>query len=149
MSAEQPDLFGAVPAQRLEVHEHSFIEGPRSRYGGRPEGCLVHSHPGGDQPHQHPQTGPASYTIDQDDWARTTGLRGGGRKEFTDKPTGEQLPLIELAEWQKSFDVVVLAPKAATDLYGPHRGAGPGIALPARMALAFGMKFRVVDGGRS
>lgn len=77
-------------ADRLEIHEHSFIVGKR--------GSLTHSHDGGGSPHKHVdgaiQTGPACYTIDKGDWLRSTGCTGGGRKEFTSKPTGPQLPLV-------------------------------------------------------
>ncbi len=120
-----------------EVHEHFFIGGPRSRWAGQPQGKLVHSHEGGDRPHQHPDTGPASYTIDKEEWLRTTGLFGGGRKTFTKAPTGEQLPLAELEDWQKSFEVIVGDPAMGSQFKEHH---GPGLALPMRMALGFKMQ---------
>ncbi|HJQ55975.1 MAG TPA: hypothetical protein VJ890_03660 [Vineibacter sp.] len=145
----QGDLFGApaASAAAYEVHEHVFIDGPRSRYAGRPESMVVHSHPGGNVPHAHPQTGPACYTIDKDEWSRVTGLKGGGRKRFTKTVTGEQLPLAALESWQTQFDVVVCDPLPARH-FGQDAATGPGEALPARMAMGFGMKFRVIDGRR-
>ena len=77
--------------RRLEVHEHSFIFGPRSTLAGS---RLVHSLEGGDVQHKHPDTGMASSTIDKDEWMQRTGLKGGGRKKFTASPSGEQHPLI-------------------------------------------------------
>jgi hypothetical protein len=45
------DLFGEVPKpEPMEVHEHAIISGPRSHHSGA---AIVHSHPGGDEPHQH------------------------------------------------------------------------------------------------
>jgi hypothetical protein len=129
----------------FEVHEHCYISGPRAnggcydRSGKWQIGKFSHSHEGGSVPHKHPQTGPSVYTIDKDDWFRSTGLRGGGRKKFTAKPTGEQLPWKELEHWQKSFQIII----------GPRtpetRGEGPGIALPARMVLTFGMTFEIKE----
>jgi hypothetical protein len=72
---------------KFEVHTHAlFGRGGSVR-------TITHSHVGGDTPHLHDGSGPASYTIDKDEWFALTGLRGGGRKKFTVKPTGEQLPL--------------------------------------------------------
>lgn len=129
---------------RLEVHEHSFVSGPRS--GGHYEnnawhtGKFSHSHEGGDKPHCHENTGPSSYVIDKDDWFRATGLRGGGRKKFTAKPSGEQMPIRELEDWQKSFRVIVC------DRMPDQKGDGPGIALPMRMMKQFKMTAQFVDG---
>jgi hypothetical protein len=121
---------------KLEVHEHSYTSGPRAN---RPGSKFSHSHEGGDVPHQHPATGPGCYTIDKDAWFRATGLCGGGRKKFTAKATGECLPIRELEDWQKSFVVVVGPPT-------PERmGAGPDVALPARMILSFGMTCEVKE----
>jgi hypothetical protein len=73
----------------LEVHRHSYISGPLSRRSGTD---IVHSHEGGNGQHYHPATGPATYTIDKDEWwLQTGGLRGGGRKRFTTRPVGPQL----------------------------------------------------------
>jgi hypothetical protein len=123
-----------------EVHSHWFVTGPRSRgaYNAKGKwetGKFSHSHKGGDVPHRHPDTGPGSYTIDKDDWFRATGLRGGGRKKFTQQPSGEQMPLVELEEWQKSFEVHLGKPTPA------EWGTGPGIGPAARMI--FGSKMRL------
>jgi hypothetical protein len=115
---------------RLEIHEHCFIAGPRAN-GWRYK--FSHSHEGGSEGHQHPDTGPGSFTIDKDEWLKATGLRGGGRKKFTKEPTGEQLPLVALDEGQRSFEIIVDEP-ATTG------GEGPGLALPARLIL--GSKLR-------
>jgi hypothetical protein len=125
------DLFGKAPEQKpLEVHEHSIVSGPRN---GRSE-KIVHSHQDGEAPHKHEHTGPACYTIDKDDWARaTSGVTGGSRKRFTKTPEGEQLPRVELEEWQKSFEIH----------YGENppdfKGTGGGHLAAARMVLAFKM----------
>lgn len=130
----------------LEVHEHCIISGPRSRWSGAK---IVHSHEGGDARHQHPDCGPASFVIDKDEWFATTGLRGGGRKKFTARPTGEQLPIAELADWQKSFEIIVCASPA--NLRGPDNefngGAGPGISPAMRMILACDMECTAVRDG--
>jgi hypothetical protein len=72
------------------MHSHSFLVSnwrmPKAE----------HSHTDGNTAHQHDGTGPAAYTIDKDEWLRTTGLRGGSRKKFTAKPKGPQLPRVEL-----------------------------------------------------
>jgi hypothetical protein len=131
---------------KLEVHEHAFVRGPRSRRAGTHH--FVHSHEGGDVPHQHPDTGPARYTIDKDGWLRETGLRGGGRKKFTVRPTGEQFPRLELEPWQTEFEIAA-QPRVKTKP-GEQVFEGPGIALPLRMILGFRMKvaaFRVIKGG--
>lgn len=132
-----------------EVHEHIFVSGPRSngmfiQKTQKTTSHFSHSHPGGDQPHRHEHTGPASYTIDQDDWFRATGTRGaaGSRKRYTAKPSGEQLPIRELEDWQKSFKVVVCDPPPG------FVGTGGGDLAAARMALTFRMRPRVIDGRR-
>jgi len=128
----------------LEVHTHSFVSGPRA--GGHYErnqwhtGTFSHSHAGGDVGHEHPHTGPSCYVIDKDDWYRSTGLRGGGRKKFTVKPTGEQFPIVDLQEWQRTFAVILGQPTP------PEWGNGPGLALPLRMVRAFKMRCVVKDG---
>lgn len=116
---------------RLEVHEHCIISGPRANKTWCNK--IVHSHEGGSDSHQHPDTGPASYTIDKDEWLRATGLRGGGRKKFTLSATGEQLPRVELEDWQREFEVIVGPPPP------DFSGSGAGIAPVVRMILAFGM----------
>lgn len=121
------DLFGPIPDRKpLEVHEHHIISGPRAHSGK----TIVHSHERGELPHGHEHTGPAAYTIDKDDWARATGLQGGGRKRFTDAPEGEQLPIVELEDWQKSFTIVVGDPPPG------FSGTGGGYYAAARMILA-------------
>ena len=67
----------------LEVHRHSFVSGS--------SGTFSHSHDGGATPHHHPGTGPATYTIDKDEWGWVTGLRGGGRKKYTRRQSGPQM----------------------------------------------------------
>lgn len=135
-ASQQVDLFGEAP-RPLEVHEHSIVSGPRAQRGE----CITHSHVGGDRPHQHPHTGPGAYTIDRDDWRRATGGgAGGGRKRFTDTPDGEQLPIVELEEWQKSFEVHFTA---RPNPFG-EGVTGGGDAAAARMVLAFRMRC-VVD----
>jgi hypothetical protein len=132
----------------FEVHAHAFVSGPRRNggYYGRDRHWLPttfsHSHDGGDRPHQHPETGPATYTIDKDEWFKATGLRGGGRKTFTKRPTGEQFPIVELEDWQKSFEIVIGDPPAA------YLGEGPGLAPAARMVLGHKMTYVVRDGRR-
>lgn len=134
----------------LEVHSHSFVSGKRAgghyeRDGKWHTGTFEHSHEGGDVAHQHEHTGPASYTIDKDDWYRSTGLRGGGRKKFTVKPSGEQMPIVELEPWQRSFEVIFCAPTPSMGESG-YMGEGPGIALPLRIAMGFKVPFAVKDG---
>lgn len=120
-------------AGALEVHEHSFVSGPRAaRIGSH----VSHSHAGGGRPHSHPNTGPCTYTIDKDDWLRATGLRGGGRKKFTATPEGEQLQLVEREP--KSFEVIICAPT-------PGNASGPGVAPIARMVLGSRMDFEVKE----
>src|SRR5690242_4202061 len=106
----------------LEVHKHSIISGPRSRWSGAE---IVHSHEGGDTRHQHPDCGPASYVIDKDEWLAATGLKGGGRKKFTARPTGEQLPIRELEGWQKSFEIIVCNPPHPRGWTAEKDGEGP------------------------
>jgi len=106
-----------APRARLEVHTHCFVSGPRAR---GPEYAFSHAHHDGDTPHKHAKTGPASYTIDKDEWAATTGLRGGGRKSFVPQPRGPQLPLVALEDWQRTFRVVF----CDTGLTAEHQRAG-------------------------
>lgn len=131
--------------KHLEVHEHCFVSGQRARQTWNYK--FSHSHEGGNVPHQHPDTGPAAYTIDKDEWARTTGLVGGGRKRYTTRPTGEQLPRVELEESQRTFDVFIVGdPPEPREVNGRLiQETGPGIALPTRIASTFGMTARVHD----
>lgn len=119
----------AKPAPvRLEVHEHCIIRGRRANGWNS---SFEHSHEGGDVPHSHPDTGPASYTIDKDEWLRATGLKGGGRKKFTAKPTGEQFELIPRTAEESTFEIVVCDPPAPPGFVGE----GGGMAAAARMTL--------------
>jgi hypothetical protein len=70
------------------------------RYGLSPKGLEVHSHmgPNGEIRHSHAEAlshhtgyGPATLDIDRRMWSAQTGLRGGGRKEFTKNPKGPQV----------------------------------------------------------
>jgi hypothetical protein len=128
----------------LQVHSHSYVTGPRSHGGcyladGQwHSSTFSHSHPGGDHPHEHPDTGPASYVIDKDEWFRATGLPGGGRKKFTTKPTGERLRY--LPRRPATFEIVVCDPPK------DYLGEGPGLAPAARLVLGFKMRPpRVID----
>jgi hypothetical protein len=134
----------------LEVHAHSFVRGPRS--GGHYErdgwhtGTFSHSHEGGDVPHEHQDCGPATYTIDKDEWARETGLRGGGRKKFTAKPSGEQMPIVEMEDWQKTFDVVYCDQPTGPQFDGM---TGGGLGAAVRVKQTFRMHAVVRDQRRS
>lgn len=127
---------------RLELHEHCYITGPNSRCAGTERGRLVHSHEGGDRPHVHEneihRTGPASYTIDAKQWARATGMRGGGKKSFTREPIGPQLPLREIEPPQ--IRVVVVGDGGASAAGG---STGAGDAPVLRMML--GLKAQVAS----
>ena len=120
---------------KLEVHEHSYITGPKSRFAGLPQSRLVHSHEGGDKPHVHEDlahtTGCGSYTIDKDEWFLKTGMRGGGRKKFTVKPSGLQMPLVAIKAPQ--IRVIVAGDGGAAAARGAK---GPGLATVIRMQLA-------------
>ncbi len=94
----------------LEVHSHHYLSSTSS---------FEHSHEGGGVPHKHPDTGPATFVIDKDEWHAATGLDGGGRKKFTHKPTGPQLPIAELEDWQRTFRVVFV-----DEYTDGHAGAG-------------------------
>jgi hypothetical protein len=118
-------------AKGLEVHEHASL---------RRSGSIFHSHVGGDQPHQHADTGPACYTIDKDEWFLATGFHGGGKKRFTKKPEGHQFAIVELEPWQKSFEVIICAPPEG------HQTAGAGELPALRMMKAFRMAASVIDG---
>lgn len=115
----QGTLFGEGAEQRFEVHEHAFL---------RRQGHVVHSHDGGDRPHQHRDTGPADYS---------------GARKLTRTPTGEQFPSVELEPWQTQFEVIFYDPPAE------HRGHGPGELPIARMVNAFRMTPRLIDRRRN
>lgn len=93
----------------LEVHTHSYVSGPNATGTYQNGFCtkIEHSHEGGDVPHEHPHTGPACYVIDKDRWAARTGLKGGGRKKYTNKPSGPQLPYVERTPEQDTFEIIV------------------------------------------
>lgn len=124
-------------AKGLEVHEHSFIRGPRAMHLGR----VAHSHEGGDVPHSHPDTGPATFTIDKDEWFKKTGLRGGGRKRFTAKPTGVQLEIIPREPGEDDFDIIIVTKpgEPIPDLEGSAVGL-----TAERLRLAHGARVRRV-----
>ena len=121
--------------KKLEIHRHSFISGPVMSFS--------HSHAGGDHPHQHDGVGPASYTIDKDEWRMATGLRGGGKKKYSARPSGPQLEIRDLEEWQKSFKVVICQPPKK------YVGEGPGVVAAARLTLGAKMESRLVDKSRA
>jgi hypothetical protein len=99
----------------FEVHEHSYVRGPRTNGPGPSK--FAHAHERGDEPHEHLDTGPATYTIDKDEWYAATGMCGGGRKKFVAAPTGPQLAFLEREE--RTFRVVFC------DAYTPeHARAG-------------------------
>lgn len=115
---------------RFQVHAHTRLDARRS-----PAPTITHAHAGGHDPHQHAHYGPAFYGH----------LRE--KDKFVAKPTGEQLPIVELEDWQKSFEVVVCDPMPSVGQPG-YIGDGPGLALPLRIARGFKMPFTVVDGSR-
>ena len=108
-------------AGRFEVHEHSYVSGPNARWAS-PGNRLEHSHADGSTGHQHPDTGPAAFTIDKDEWYAATGMKGGGRKAYTKVPSGPQLERVELEPWQTTFEVVFC------DTYTPEHMRSAGIS---------------------
>lgn len=117
--------LGMASNRGFEVHEHWDLR----VCGGR----LRHSHDGGNARHQHAGYGPASYTIDKDDWFRTTGLSGGGRKKFTKRPSGRQELIVALEPWQGTFEIQIVGDGGVE---AAREGEGPGVALPVRLILA-------------
>lgn len=106
----------------FQVHEHTVLN---SRMSPAPK--IVHSHAGGERPHQHPNCGPAFY--------------GHGKPTFSAKPKGEPLPWVELEDWQKSFEIVICDPPK------DYIGEGPGTLPAERMVKGFKMRIsRIVDG---
>lgn len=137
----QVSLFPTPAPRKLEVHEHCVIRGPRANRSGPgwpvgQDSTIEHSHDGGNIPHSHPDTGPASYTIDKDEWLRATGMRGGGRKKFTPTPAGEQFEFIPRTAEERAFEVIACDPPAPPGFVGE----GGGLSAAARMALAFGLR---------
>ncbi|HEY3495343.1 MAG TPA: hypothetical protein VGK73_11680 [Polyangiaceae bacterium] len=127
---------------KLEVHEHCYVTGPNAHNSVRYK--FEHSHEGGDVPHVHEdsvhRTGPGCYTIDKDDWFRRTGLRGGGRKKFTSKPSGVQLPVVRVDP--PKIRVVIVGDAGAAAARGCE---GPGADPIHRMQLAFGAEVESVE----
>jgi hypothetical protein len=139
---------------RYEMHEHKYIAGPNSRRTDL--WTLVHAHPDGSRPHRHPDTGPARYTIDRDEWAAVATGVGGGRRLFRAKPTGPQLEYVEPEPADQTFEVIYVdrghtAAHAAAGIdrerYERERAAfladaaaGEGGLVPARLQLAFRMR---------
>lgn len=86
--------------EALEVHEHTFVSGPRNRSGVGKDGKwhiggekIRHSHPEGSAPHTHPGSGPSFY--------------GYRKPKVTKRPTGEQLEVILRTEEENSFELVL------------------------------------------
>lgn len=100
------------PAGRFEVHAHSYVRGPHAQGGhshadGRwCDGKFEHSHEDGSRTHEHPDTGPAGFTIDKDDWYAATHMRGGGRKRYTAAAKGEQFAYVERDPSLLTFKVI-------------------------------------------
>lgn len=111
------------PKGALEVHEHHIITGPHAHHAGRNH--IEHSHEGGDVPHVHDdgisETGPAARTIDKDEWFAATGLQGGGRKKFTVKPAGPQMPMRQTKP--SEIEVVIVGDGGASVANGSEGGA--------------------------
>lgn len=125
---------------KLEVHEHYIISGPNAHKTWLNK--FSHSHEGGDKPHEHDdgvhRTGPGAYTIDKDDWFLRTGLRGGGRKKFTKKAAGQQMPLVHIEP--PRIDIVIVGDGGVAAARG---ASGPGLDPVHRMQLA--MKAKVAS----
>lgn len=113
----------------FQVHRHTRLD---SHFSPAPE--IVHAHPGGDEPHQHAHYGPAHY--------------GYGAPQFSAKPKGDQLPIVELEDWQKSFEVHYMGAAPGPGEPG-FIGAGPGTLPAERMIHGFKMRVsRIVDHSR-
>jgi hypothetical protein len=68
------------PATYLEVHEHASLTTGKT---------VRHSH---ENPMAaHKGRGPAAFDVCAECWRRSTGLKGGGQKRYTKRPTGVQL----------------------------------------------------------
>jgi hypothetical protein len=132
---------------KLRIHEHHITSGPRShRTGNWPPGKgseIVHSHEGGDVPHSHPETGPASFLLT--------------KPKFTARATGEQFPYVKTPESELFFDVFVLDSAKVNDHtptkkkpFGALRPIRPEdeIGLPLQASIIerkFGMHARIHD----
>lgn len=114
------DALGKVLKASEDDHYYGAWVGGRDSFGGHPKGnpsgggpgtsvadhddtpdFEVHEHynpqGGGHVTHSHEHTtrahtglGMATLTIDRQQWAAQTGLRGGGTKRFTKRATGPQ-----------------------------------------------------------
>lgn len=135
----------------FEIHEHSFVSGPRAGHWSRSR--VLHSHEGSSTPHEHPNTGPASYTIDKDEWARATGMVGGGRRQFTRLPSGEQIgPPIPRSEADNTFQVIYVGDGGAAVARGagrlkrlkPADRAQDGGGIPTAMRLIQQLRMKAV-----
>ena len=125
--------------RRYQVHEHSIVSGPRANGGCyAPSGQWLlskfsHAHEGGDQPHKHPECGPAFYG-----YPRQT-------PKFSAQPKGEQRPWQDLEDWQRSFEIHIGEPSPAKGQPG-YIGEGPGLLPVERMITGFKMRVsRIVD----
>lgn len=121
----------------FQVHEHSIVRGPRAnggcydRSGVWMPDRFTHAHAGGEQPHKHPDCGPAFY--------------GHKTYTFSAKPKGGQRPWQDLEDWERSFEVHYMgaAPKKGEPGY---IGEGPGTLPAERMIHGFKMRVsRIVD----
>lgn len=136
------------PPGALEVHEHwrSGRRGYRFDPATRDttwvdDTRLTHSHEDGSSGHRHPETGCALLTIDKDAWKAATGLKGGGRKTYTTRPSGEQLAYVALTIEERTFTVVLTLPipESTSDVDG---------AAVARLMLGLDMTPVVEDDRR-
>jgi hypothetical protein len=95
-------LSASASQREYQIHEHSFVVGPRSKSGigrdGKWHVCgevVRHSHVGGHVPHTHPETGPSFY--------------GYGAVKTSKRPIGEQgLPVIPRTEQEQTFELIVM-----------------------------------------
>ncbi len=107
----------------FQMHEHCVLN---SRWSPTPR--IVHSHEGGERPHQHPDCGPAFYGH----------LRQ--RDTFSAKPKGEQRPWLDLEDWQTSFEIHVVGPPSPKKGQPGYIGEGPGLLPVQRMVRGFKMR---------
>jgi hypothetical protein len=112
------------PQQGFELHEHSFITGPRSKSGYGKNGkwhvsgeTIRHSHPGGSTPHTHEHTGPSCFRVDK----------------YTVRPNSEQLPSIPIPKEDLTFDVIYCGAVNG-------RGTGGALATAERMMRTFRLR---------
>lgn len=121
-----PTKVSHEPKQTYQVHEHCVLNSHRS-----PTPKIVHAHDGGEMPHQHPNCGPAFY--------------GYRAPKFSAKPKGEQLPWVDLEDWQRSFEIHYCGASPSKGEPG-YIGEGPGLLPVERMIHGFKMRVsRIVD----